>query len=159
MLAEFLQGSLPWRRIKDKDEVGRMKEEVDVVSLLDGCPEELHQFPAHLKTLGYPDEPNYDMLELCLNTAMARYTRPLYRCQMVTFRLEIQMDDPYDWELGYENISGRSKGTSGTTANASTRMRSHTTAVRDKGPENRYDAVVLTASVGLALGHWTHKRR
>ncbi|KAH7730522.1 Protein R90.1 [Aphelenchoides avenae] len=123
MLAEFLQGSLPWRRIKDKDEVGRMKDEVDVIQLLDGCPEELHQFPAHLKTLMYPDEPNYDMLELCLKTAMAR--------------LEVQMDDPYDWELGYENISGRSKGTSGTTANASTRMRSHTTAVRGQGPENR----------------------
>ena len=53
MLVEFLNGSLPWRRIKvdndncegiktffkDKDEVGRMKEEVDIRELLDGKSE------------------------------------------------------------------------------------------------------------------------
>jgi tau tubulin kinase len=36
MLVEFLNGSLPWRRIKDKDEVGRMKDEVDIRELLEG---------------------------------------------------------------------------------------------------------------------------
>lgn len=65
------------------------------------------------------------------------------------------MDDPFDWELGYENLSGgRSKQastaaaiSSGTnvlalTGNVSTRLRSHTTAVRDRAPnednKNRY---------------------
>ncbi|CAD5230965.1 unnamed protein product [Bursaphelenchus okinawaensis] len=119
MLVEFLQGALPWRRIKDKDEVGRMKDEADPEKLLEGCPVELLAIPKHLKTLGYPDEPNYSMLESVLWSCMAR--------------LSINMDDPYDWEIGYENISGRSKTTSSTTnnGNASTRMRSHTTAVRD----------------------------
>jgi hypothetical protein len=49
------------------------------------------------------------------------------------------MDDPYDWELGYENISGRSRSTAN--GNVSTRHKSHTTAVKDKGPDiekNRY---------------------
>lgn len=63
MLVEFFQGALPWRRIKDKDEVGRMKEEVNFEQLLEGCPSELIEFPNHLSTLAYADEPDYDMLE------------------------------------------------------------------------------------------------
>lgn len=71
------------------------------------------------------------------------------------------MDDPFDWELGYENLSGgatRSKATTTTpnlatngtnalgliTGNISTRLRSHTTAVRDRAPnednKNRLEA-------------------
>lgn len=128
MLVEFLQGALPWRRIKDKDEVGRMKDEADPEKLLENCPVELLAIPKHLRTLAYPDEPNYTMLESVLWSCMAR--------------LGVNMDDPYDWELGYENISGRSKTTTTTTTNgnASTRMRSHTTAVRDaqRDEKNRH---------------------
>lgn len=125
MLVEFLQGALPWRRIKDKDEVGRMKDEANIEQLLDGCPFELLDFPKHLKTLSYPDEPNYDLLERCLWSCMAR--------------LGINMDDPYDWEIGYENVSGRSKTTTNTTTNGnvSTRMKSHTTAVKERGPDDK----------------------
>uniref|UniRef100_A0A914CIC9 Protein kinase domain-containing protein n=1 Tax=Acrobeloides nanus TaxID=290746 RepID=A0A914CIC9_9BILA len=119
MLAEFMQGALPWRKIKDKDEVGRMKEDVNFDNLLDGCPQELAQIPAHLKTLSYHDDPDYEMLEKSLRSIMSR--------------LEINMDDPYDWELGYENISGRSRSTAN--GNVSTRHKSHTTAVKDKGPD------------------------
>lgn len=60
------------RRFQDKDEVGRMKEEVNLNVLLDGCPQELHDFAAHLKTLGYPDEPNYDLLETALKSIIVR---------------------------------------------------------------------------------------
>ncbi|KAI6192133.1 Tau-tubulin kinase 1 [Aphelenchoides bicaudatus] len=137
MLVEFLQGALPWRRIKDKDEVGRMKEEANIEQLLDGCPFELLDFPKHLKTLGYPDEPNYDLLERCLWSCMAR--------------LGINMDDPYDWEIGYENVSGRSKTTSNTATNGniSTRMRSHTTAVRDRGPDDKNRAMDTQAPITM----------
>lgn len=52
------------------------------------------------------------------------------------------MDHPFDWELGYENVpGGRSKATNtatggnlGTLGRDSTRMRSHTTALRDRQP-------------------------
>ncbi|KAI6240676.1 Tau-tubulin kinase 1 [Aphelenchoides fujianensis] len=137
MLVEFLQGSLPWRRIKDKDEVGRMKDEANHEQLLEGCPYELLEIPKHLKTLSYPDEPNYDLLERCLWSCMAR--------------LGINMDDPFDWELGYENISGRSKTTSNTTTNGnvSTRMRSHTTAVRDRGPDEKNRAMDTQAPITM----------
>lgn len=40
-----------------------MKDDVDLNVLLDGCPVELHHFAAHLKCLGYPDQPDYDLLE------------------------------------------------------------------------------------------------
>ncbi|KAI1700772.1 protein kinase domain-containing protein [Ditylenchus destructor] len=143
MMAEFIQGALPWRRIKDKDEVGRMKEEVNFEQLLDGCPPELMEFPTHLSTLCYPDAPDYDRLEKCLWSCMNR--------------LGIEMDDPYDWEMAYENLSpaggNRSKATNSSkndqangivATNVSTRMRSHTTAMRDKVPDNERNRAMET---------------
>ena len=47
------------------------------------------------------------------------------------------MEDPYDWELGYENISGRSRTATNTNGNVSTRMKSHTTAVKDRDPGDK----------------------
>lgn len=117
MLTEFLQGQLPWRKIKDKDEVGRIKENVDLESLLEDCPSELHLFAAHLKTLAYPDTPDYDYLESLLN--------------QVIIKNGILWDEPYDWELGYDSKQK-------TNGNTSARLRSHTTAViRDQRNENR----------------------
>ncbi|KAF7637836.1 Protein kinase domain-containing protein [Meloidogyne graminicola] len=91
MLIEFLNGSLPWRRIKDKDEVGKMKEEADIKELLDGNPSELHHFADHLNGLTYSDLPDYELLEDCLVVAMKR--------------LGIGPNDPFDWENGYAFIS------------------------------------------------------
>ncbi|VDL78378.1 unnamed protein product [Nippostrongylus brasiliensis] len=120
MITEFLQGQLPWRKIKDKDEVGRMKEDVDLNLLLEDCPTELHQFAAHLRTLSYPDLPDYDLLESLLVQIINKNSIP--------------MDEPYDWELGYENLSGRGKAN----GNISARMKSHTTAViRDQRYEDK----------------------
>lgn len=58
--------------MQDKDEVGRLKEELNLDRFLDGCPQELHDFAAHLRTLGYPDEPNYDLLEMALKSILVR---------------------------------------------------------------------------------------
>ena len=134
MLVEFLQGALPWRKIKDKDEVGKMKEEANYEQLLEGCPQELIQIPMHLKTLGYPDEPNYDLLESILRGILTR--------------LQINMDDAYDWELGYENISGRSRTTT-TNGNISTRLKSHTTAVKEKDPGDKNRALDTQAPITM----------
>ena len=106
-----------------------MKEDADVNQLLEGCPPELLQIPLHLKTLGYADEPDYPLLERCLTSTINR--------------LGILMDDPYDWELGYENTKEKEKtkekstgAQGGNVTNVSTRMRSHTTAVRDRAPDD-----------------------
>lgn len=75
MLVEFLHGSLPWRKVKDKDEVGRMKEEILPDRLLEGCPVELLDFVRHLETLTYPDNPDFDYLGRCLKGVLARSVR------------------------------------------------------------------------------------
>ncbi|VDM52443.1 unnamed protein product [Angiostrongylus costaricensis] len=132
MMAEFLQGQLPWRKIKDKDEVGRMKEDVDLAMLLEDCPDELHQFAAHLRTLSYPDSPDYDLLESLLVQVINKNSIP--------------MDEPYDWELGYENLSGRGKAN----GNVSARMKSHTTAViRDQRYEEKNRALDTQAPITM----------
>ncbi|KAF1751082.1 hypothetical protein GCK72_017634 [Caenorhabditis remanei] len=122
MLTEFLQGQLPWRKIKDKDEVGKMKEEADLNVLLEDCPNELHLFAAHLRTLGYADTPDYGYLESLLNKIVKDN--------------DISWEEPYDWELGYDNMATRQKQQ--TNGNISARLKSHTTAViRDQRNENR----------------------
>lgn len=53
MLIEFMHGSLPWRKTKEKDEVGKMKETITINKLLEGLPQGLHEFAAHLQQLRY----------------------------------------------------------------------------------------------------------
>ncbi|VDN19917.1 unnamed protein product [Cylicostephanus goldi] len=50
-----------------------MKEDVDLNVLLEDCPGELFQFAAHLKTLTYPDMPDYDFLESLLIQVINKY--------------------------------------------------------------------------------------
>jgi tau tubulin kinase len=40
MLVEFVTGQLPWRRIKDKEQVGQMKEKYDHTIFLKSLPSE-----------------------------------------------------------------------------------------------------------------------
>jgi serine/threonine protein kinase len=40
MLIEFVTGQLPWRRIKDKEQVGQMKEKYDHNNFLKSLPSE-----------------------------------------------------------------------------------------------------------------------
>ncbi|VIO97731.1 Uncharacterized protein BM_BM8766 [Brugia malayi] len=131
MLVEFLQGSLPWRKIKDKDEVGRMKEEMNLNVLLDGCPRELHDFAAYLKTLGYPDEPSYGLLENNLRNIITRHG--------------INTDEPYDWEINYENLGPKVR-LNGTIP---ARNRSHTTALKDRLLEDKNKGLDTQAPITM----------
>lgn len=55
-------------------------------------------------------------------------------------------DDPYDWELGYENLSGKPR----TNGNNSSRLKSHTTAViRDQRNEEKNRALDTQVSGNL----------
>ncbi|CAG4948444.1 unnamed protein product [Parnassius apollo] len=84
MLVEFVNGQLPWRKIKDKEQVGLMKEKYDHRLLLKHLPSELRQFLEHVQQLEYADAPDYCMLQALLE-----------RCCK---RRGIRDSDPYDWE-------------------------------------------------------------
>ena len=62
MLVEFANGQLPWRKIKDKEQVGMMKEKYDHRLLLKHLPSDFRQFLEHLQSLEYADKPDYAML-------------------------------------------------------------------------------------------------
>ncbi|XP_071450606.1 tau-tubulin kinase homolog Asator isoform X2 [Hetaerina americana] len=84
MLAEFVNGQLPWRKIKDKEQVGLMKEKYDHRLLLKHLPSDLKQFLEHIQSLEYADKPDYAML-----------TGLFERCMK---RRGVKESDPYDWE-------------------------------------------------------------
>lgn len=62
MLVEFVNGQLPWRKVKDKEQVGLMKEKYDHRLLLKHLPSDLKQFLDHIQSLDYADKPDYQML-------------------------------------------------------------------------------------------------
>lgn len=59
MLVEFVNGQLPWRKVKDKEQVGLMKEKYDHRLLLKHLPSDLKQFLDHIQSLEYADKPDY----------------------------------------------------------------------------------------------------
>jgi tau tubulin kinase len=87
MMAEFSNGHLPWRKIKDKvcfhcfkkmmvfikikfleclicvlkEKVGKMKENYDHSLLLKHMPKEFYDILNHVKSLGYSDKPDYQV--------------------------------------------------------------------------------------------------
>jgi serine/threonine protein kinase len=85
MLAEFSSGQLPWRKIKDKEQVGQMKEKLDNRLLLKQLPTDFRAFLEHITQLSYFDSPDYDMLEQIFERCIGRRN--------------IRPDDPFDWEL------------------------------------------------------------
>ncbi|KAL0281246.1 UNVERIFIED_CONTAM: hypothetical protein PYX00_002293 [Menopon gallinae] len=84
MLVEFVNGQLPWRKIKDKEQVGLMKEKYDHRLLLKHLPSDLRQFLDHIQSLGYADKPDYNMLAGLFERCMKRRG--------------VKESDPYDWE-------------------------------------------------------------
>lgn len=84
MLVEFVNGQLPWRKIKDKEQVGLMKEKYDHRLLLKHLPSDLKQFLEHIQSLMYADKPDYQMLAGLFERCMKRRG--------------VKESDPYDWE-------------------------------------------------------------
>lgn len=86
MLIEFVQGQLPWRKLKDKDQIGDMKVKYNTPELVKDLPPQFLAFMKHLKSLQYADRPDYNHLYNIL--------LDLYHSQ--------GCDDhtPFDWEVG-----------------------------------------------------------
>jgi tau tubulin kinase len=91
MLVEFVTGHLPWRKIKDKEQVGTMKEEVDHGVLLKCLPKEFEGFLDHIASLNYEDTPNY------------RYLQSIF--ELCIRKRGIKPNDPLDWEKASFDVS------------------------------------------------------
>ncbi|XP_013416788.1 uncharacterized protein LOC106178225, partial [Lingula anatina] len=84
MLVEFVNGQLPWRKTKDKEQVGKMKEKCDNALLMKNLPSEFSKLLEHISSLDYYDKPDYAMLHGLFADCMKRKG--------------IKETDPYDWE-------------------------------------------------------------
>lgn len=84
MLVELATGQLPWRRMRDKETAGKVKQEYDHRKLVTTLPSEFRFFMDHLKQLSYFDKPNYHYLISLFEKAQQR--------------LGINESDPFDWE-------------------------------------------------------------
>ncbi|XP_059376741.1 tau-tubulin kinase 2 isoform X2 [Carassius carassius] len=84
MLVEFLVGQLPWRKIKDKEQVGKLKETYDHRLMLKHLPPEFSFFLEHISNLDYFTKPDYQLLRTVFENSMRTYN--------------VVENDPYDWE-------------------------------------------------------------
>uniref|UniRef100_A0A1A7W6P9 non-specific serine/threonine protein kinase n=3 Tax=Iconisemion striatum TaxID=60296 RepID=A0A1A7W6P9_9TELE len=84
MLVEFMVGQLPWRKIKDKEQVGNLKETYDHKLMLKHLPSEFGTFLDHILTLDYFTKPDYQLLMSVFEKAMKSHN--------------VLENDPYDWE-------------------------------------------------------------
>jgi len=86
IIVEFACGQLPWRRLTDKEEVRRAKEEYDHTHMLQCLPgPPFKEFLHELQNLDYFIDPDYDLLR-----------RRLHECMEFN---GVRDDDPFDWEM------------------------------------------------------------
>lgn len=97
MLVEFATGTLPWRKYKDKEDIGRCKEESITPHLVRNLPREFQPFLAHLQTLRYDDEPDYDLLLALMQRSLERRGYP--RDKLVDWQLDPSMIEAADNEM------------------------------------------------------------
>nr|XP_046210048.1 tau-tubulin kinase 1-like isoform X1 [Oncorhynchus gorbuscha]XP_046210049.1 tau-tubulin kinase 1-like isoform X1 [Oncorhynchus gorbuscha] len=86
MLVEFAVGQLPWRKIKDKEQVGQIKERYDHRMLLKHMPSEFHVFLDHVLGLDYFTKPDYQLLMSVFENSMKERI--------------ITENESFDWEKG-----------------------------------------------------------
>uniref|UniRef100_A0A8D0BT81 non-specific serine/threonine protein kinase n=1 Tax=Salvator merianae TaxID=96440 RepID=A0A8D0BT81_SALMN len=70
MLVEFVVGQLPWRKIKDKEQVGSIKERYDHRLMLKHLPQEFNIFLDHISSLDYFTKPDYQLLMSVFDNSM-----------------------------------------------------------------------------------------
>ncbi|XP_072239628.1 tau-tubulin kinase 1 [Leuresthes tenuis] len=91
MLVEFAAGQLPWRKIKDKEQVGQIKERYDHRLLLKHMPSEFHIFLDHVLALDYYTKPDYQLLMSVFENSMKERV--------------ITENEPFDWEKGGSDVT------------------------------------------------------
>ena len=115
MLIEFLHGQLPWRKIKDKDQVGQIKRTFDHDDLLkhERVPEEFEPFLRHIQNLKYDMKVRQFQKEVLLTL----FFKPDYDflfalLESATNRKDVRESDAYDWELTTKSNNSISQSTS-----------------------------------------------
>ncbi|XP_024914057.1 tau-tubulin kinase 1 [Cynoglossus semilaevis] len=91
MLVEFAVGQLPWRKIKDKEQVGQIKERYDHRMLLKHMPSEFNVFLDHVLALDYYTKPDYQLLMSVFENSMKERI--------------ITENEPFDWEKGGGDVT------------------------------------------------------
>ncbi|XP_071359512.1 tau-tubulin kinase 1 isoform X3 [Trachinotus anak] len=91
MLVEFAVGQLPWRKIKDKEQVGQIKERYDHRMLLKHMPAEFNIFLDHVLALDYYTKPDYQLLMSVFENSM--------KDRIIT------ENEPFDWEKGGSDVT------------------------------------------------------
>uniref|UniRef100_A0A1A7XA46 non-specific serine/threonine protein kinase n=2 Tax=Iconisemion striatum TaxID=60296 RepID=A0A1A7XA46_9TELE len=91
MLVEFAAGQLPWRKIKDKEQVGQIKERFDHRMLLKHMPSEFSVFLDHVLALDYYTKPDYQLLMSVFENSMKERI--------------ITENEPFDWEKGGSDVT------------------------------------------------------
>ncbi|KAB0397886.1 hypothetical protein E2I00_004515, partial [Balaenoptera physalus] len=66
----FAVGQLPWRKIKDKEQVGMIKEKYEHRMLLKHMPSEFHLFLDHIASLDYFTKPDYQLIMSVFENSM-----------------------------------------------------------------------------------------
>ncbi|NWW71966.1 TTBK2 kinase, partial [Climacteris rufus] len=84
MLVEFVVGQLPWRKIKDKEQVGSIKERYEHRLMLKHLPQEFNVFLDHIANLDYFTKPDYQLLMSVFDNSMKTFG--------------VVESDPFDWE-------------------------------------------------------------
>ncbi|NXT29243.1 TTBK2 kinase, partial [Syrrhaptes paradoxus] len=84
MLVEFVVGQLPWRKIKDKEQVGSIKERYEHRLMLKHLPQEFNTFLDHISNLDYFTKPDYQLLMSVFDKSMKTFG--------------VIESDPFDWE-------------------------------------------------------------
>ena len=91
MMVEFVNGALPWRKMKDKEQVGKLKDSYDHTQMLRHLPAEFRIFLEHISQLDYFTAPDYNMIYGLFDACMSRKN--------------INDSDPFDWEKPVIDIS------------------------------------------------------
>nr|XP_061792114.1 tau-tubulin kinase 1-like [Nerophis lumbriciformis] len=91
MLVEFAVGQLPWRKIKDKEQVGQIKERYDHRMLLKHMPSEFNVFLDHVLALDYYTKPDYQLLMSVFENSMKERI--------------ITENEPFDWEKAGSEVA------------------------------------------------------
>ncbi|XP_061687171.1 tau-tubulin kinase 1 [Syngnathoides biaculeatus] len=91
MLVEFAVGQLPWRKIKDKEQVGQIKERYDHRMLLKHMPSDFNVFLDHVLALDYYTKPDYQLLMSVFETSMKERI--------------ITENEPFDWEKAGSDVT------------------------------------------------------
>ncbi|XP_060735934.1 tau-tubulin kinase 1 isoform X2 [Tachysurus vachellii] len=97
MLVEFTVGQLPWRKIKDKEQVGQIKERYEHKMLLKHMPSEFYIFLDHVISLDYYTKPDYQLLMSVFENSMKKKV--------------ITENEPFDWEKSGTDLASNSMAT------------------------------------------------